>query len=164
MTKTLLITGATGKQGSEVIRAIFDLPQASDYDVFGLSRDISSQACQDLSAKFPKLNLVQGDLHDCEAALEAVGGPIWGVFSVQTPMGGGQTIATEEAYGKGLVDAAIARGVKHFIYTSVERNGDVPTEVPHFVSKHNIELYLKENAGDMSWTILRPTSFMDNSV
>lgn len=53
-----------------------------------------------------------------------------------------------------------------FVYTSVDRQGDKsdsnPTFVPHFASKHEVELYLKEKAeGKMTWTILRPTAFMD---
>jgi len=53
-----------------------------------------------------------------------------------------------------------------FVYTSVDRQGDKsdsnPTYVPHFASKHKIEMYLKEKAdGKMTWTILRPVAFMD---
>ncbi len=53
-----------------------------------------------------------------------------------------------------------------FVYTSVDRHGEKsdtnPKFVPHFASKHYIELYLKEKAeGKMTWTILRPTAFMD---
>ena len=59
--------------------------------------------------------------------------------------------------------------MKHFVYSSVDRGGNEkswtnPTNVPHFISKHNIELHLREKAKDsrMTWTILRPTAFMDN--
>jgi uncharacterized protein YbjT (DUF2867 family) len=67
-----------------------------------------------------------------------------------------------------VVDAALAHDVKHFVYTSVDRGGDAksydnPTNIPHFISKHNIEHHLVENAGSkMTWTILRPVAFMDN--
>jgi len=52
------------------------------------------------------------------------------------------------------------------VYTSVDRQGDKsdsnPTYVPHFASKHKIEMYLKEKAdGKMTWTVLRPVAFMD---
>jgi uncharacterized protein YbjT (DUF2867 family) len=83
-------------------------------------------------------------------------------------MGQGQTVKTEEKQGKDLVDAARKHGVKHFVYSSVDRGGeeksyDNPTPVSHFASKHRIEHYLVENAGDnMGWTILRPAAFMDN--
>jgi uncharacterized protein YbjT (DUF2867 family) len=82
-------------------------------------------------------------------------------------MGKGQTVQTEEAQGKALVDAALKNGVKHFVYTSVDRGGDKsydnPTYVPHFISKHNIEHHLVDSSKgtDMGWTVLRPTAFLE---
>lgn len=82
-----------------------------------------------------------------------------------------KNLAAEEAQGKSLVDKALKQDVKHFVYTSVDRGGDEtswisPTDVPHFRTKHNIELHLREEAaragGGMTWTILRPVAFMDN--
>lgn len=76
--------------------------------------------------------------------------------------------AIEEKQGKALVDSAIKHGVKHFVYSSVDRHGeksiDNPTDIPHFVSKHNIEHHLieKSKSADMTWTILRPVAFMEN--
>ncbi len=76
----------------------------------------------------------------------------------------------EEKQGKALIDASIKNGVEHFVFTSVDRGGpgsseQNPTVIPHFASKHRIEEYLKEKSEDgkkMSYTILRPTAFMDN--
>lgn len=75
----------------------------------------------------------------------------------------------EEAHGKALIDEALKAGVHHFVYTSVDRSGNEkswtnPTPVPHFASKHNIELHLRDKAvgTGMTWTILRPTGFMDS--
>jgi uncharacterized protein YbjT (DUF2867 family) len=87
---------------------------------------------------------------------------------VQAPQGFNTAAGAEEKQGKDLVDAALGNGIEYFVYSSVERGGNEkswtnPTDVPHFISKHNIELYLREKAGDkMTWTILRPTAFMDN--
>lgn len=60
-------------------------------------------------------------------------------------------------------------GVEHFISSSVDRGGnersfDNPTEIPHFISKHNIERYLVDKTKDaeMNYTILRPVAFMEN--
>lgn len=71
--------------------------------------------------------------------------------------------------GKALIDAALAHGnVEHFVYASADRGGDRsasnPTQVPHFISKHNIEQYLIERTKGtkMRYTILRGTAFMDN--
>jgi hypothetical protein len=79
----------------------------------------------------------------------------------------GSSGQSEEAQGKALVDGALAADVKFFVYSSVDRGGDdksyeTPTEIPHFISKHNIEHHLVEKAGDkMKWTILRPVCFTD---
>lgn len=74
----------------------------------------------------------------------------------------------EEAQGKSMVDLAVKHGVKHFVYSSVDRGGERsinnPTNIPHFVSKHNVEHHLINGAKgtDMAWTILRPVAFMEN--
>lgn len=76
----------------------------------------------------------------------------------------------EEQQGKALVDASVENGVKHFVYTSVDRGGSKsdndPTNVPHFISKHNVEQHLFEKTrnGSMDWTVLRPVAFFENLV
>jgi uncharacterized protein YbjT (DUF2867 family) len=68
---------------------------------------------------------------------------------------------------RALIDASILHRVSHFVFTSGDRGGSevsdhTPTKVPNLKAKHDIEVYLKEQAqGRMSWTILRPTTFMD---
>lgn len=75
---------------------------------------------------------------------------------------------SEEKQGKALLDAALANGVKHFVYTSADRGGEKsdndPTDVPHFISKYDIEqhIYEKTKTSDMTWTILRPVAFFEN--
>lgn len=71
--------------------------------------------------------------------------------------------------GKALIDAALLHGnVEHFVFTSVDRGGAKsstnPTPVPHFISKHHVEQYLKEKTQGttMKYTILRPVAFMEN--
>lgn len=86
---------------------------------------------------------------------------MYGVFNVTATL-------KEEEQGNKTVDAALANGVEHFVYTSIDRGGpksdNNPTSVPHFATKHTVELYLKEKAAGwkMNWTILRPTAFFDN--
>ncbi|KAI4716539.1 NAD(P)-binding protein [Aureobasidium sp. EXF-10727] len=174
MSKALLITGATGKQGGATIDALISSPShTTDYTILAVTRNPSSASAQALQTKSPSIKLVAGDLNDVPAvfaAAEAIHKPIHGVFSVQTFMGQGQTVDTEEQQGKALVDEALKRGVSHFVYTSVDRGGekslDNPTTIPHFVSKHNIERYLVDTTKNstMSYTILRPVAFMENWV
>lgn len=86
----------------------------------------------------------------------------------QAPVPGGSKHDAEERQGKELVDTALKYNVKHFVYTSVDRGGDAsfhnPTPIPHFISKHHIEHHLVEQTKGtgMSWTILRPTAFLQN--
>jgi len=169
MTKVVLVTGATGKQGGAVVDSILSSSQASDFTLLGVTRNADSSSAKKLEARGVKI--VQGDLNDVpaifEAAKKVTSEPIWGVFSVQVPMGQGQSVTTEETQGKALVDVALANDVKMFVYSSVDRGGDKsydePTPIPHFISKHRIEHHLVDNAGDkLQWTILRPVAFMEN--
>ena len=69
-----------------------------------------------------------------------------------------------------MIDEAIQQDVKFFVYSSVDRGGDTsydnPTDIPHFISKHNTEHHLveKTKGTEMDWTILRPAAFFDNLV
>lgn len=213
MSKTLLITGATGKQGGSVIDALLAQARSSSaqsnppkYTVLAVTRDVTSAASQRLLAKSSPatgitIKLVQGNLDDIPAlfnsareVLKSTTSPslqIHGVFSVQVSLGPGVTVQGEINQGKSLIDGAIANGVQHFVYSSVERGGDDKswnntTPIPHFQSKHQIEHHLRDvsaiktlggisgggdDGGDimvaaeqrhMDWTILRPVAFMDN--
>ncbi|KAL3480404.1 hypothetical protein BJX99DRAFT_29012 [Aspergillus californicus] len=169
MSKAIIVTGATGKQGGSVVSNL--LSQDADVEILAVTRDVTSAGAQKLQNKSPKVKLVQGDLDKSDdifvSAKKVTSLPIWGVFSVQVPNFNGKH-EIEEGQGKALVDAALKNNVKHFVYTSVERGGDSlsnPTNIPHFISKHNIELYLidKTKGTDMSWTILRPVAFLDGN-
>jgi uncharacterized protein YbjT (DUF2867 family) len=173
--KVLLITGATGNQGGAVIDALLKTPEKSQFTILGVTRDANSAGAKKLQSKSPLIKIIQGSYDDIPAlfksAREVTQQPVWGVFSVQVAMGRGANPAKEEAQGKALIDESIKQDVKYFVQTSVDRGGDEkswtnPTNVPHFASKHNIELHLRDEAaknGDkMQWAILRPTAFMEN--
>lgn len=76
--------------------------------------------------------------------------------------------ALEEKQGKALIDEALKQKVQFFVYSSVDRGGDAsytsPTNVLHFINKHNIEHHLVEQSKntDMRWVILRPAAFYEN--
>ncbi|CAM1506063.1 Fc.00g057040.m01.CDS01 [Cosmosporella sp. VM-42] len=169
MSRVLLITGATGKQGGSVIKAL--ISRNADFKILAVTRDPTSPAAKRLAASSSSISLIQGNLDETDAifniAKKATEAPIWGVFSVQLPAMNKSGPTIEEAQGKALFDAASKHGVKHFVYSSVDRNGEKsienPTNIPHFVSKHHIEQHLIKNAkNSMSWTILRPVAFMEN--
>lgn len=170
--KSILVLGATGKQGKKVIQTILASDFKANFTILALTRNPDSASAKALAAKSTTIKLVKGNLDDTpnvfKAALEASGAaPIWGVFSVQQAVQDGATQESETKQGKAVVDQAIAHNVKIFVYTSVERGGETPeskpTYVPHFISKHDIETHLKATAADakMQYTILRPVAFMD---
>ena len=170
--KRILVTGATGKQGGALIRALS--PTSNDkkstpFELIALTRDTASASAQRLPQQ-NNVKLHQGDLDDVPTIFNQITtkfGPLYGVFSVQTPL----KPHREEAQGKALAEHAVQNGVKHFIYTSADRGGPTrsendPTNIPHFVSKFNIEKRIKEVApggeSPMAWTIIRPVAFMEN--
>ena len=165
--KVLLILGATGKQGKKLVDTLLASPSKKDFTLLALTRNPDSPSAKALAANSDTIKLIKGNLDDVpavfKAALEASNGsPIWGVYSVQQAVQDGATQERETKQGKDMVDGAIANNVQVFVYSSVDRDGEKPTYVPHFASKHDIEAYLKEKAeGKMTWTILRPVAFMD---
>jgi len=162
MSKAILVTGATGKQGGSVIDA---LANNSAFTLLAVTRNTSGGSAQKLASKASNIKLVQGDMDDVPAlfknAAEVAKAPLWGVYSLQISQGKGVTSEGEIRQGNAMIDEAVKTGVKHFVYSSVERGGDEAswnnkTPIPHFQTKWEIEHHLKDNAGQMGWTILRP--------
>jgi uncharacterized protein YbjT (DUF2867 family) len=168
MSQNFLITGATGRQGGGVIAALSAM-EIKPFTIYALTRNVDSPNAQNLVSKYSNLKLVSGTFDNPTAIFSACKVPISGVFAVQLPPGFPPSAGAEEKQGKDLIDAAIAHGVKVYVQTTVDRgsNSDTnPTKVPHFISKFNIEKHLelqvKESEAKTSFTILRPTSFMEN--
>jgi len=170
MPNTILVTGATGKQGSAVIKALLDSPDfsGSDITIFALTRNPDSAGAKALVEKDPKaIKLLKGDLDDCTAIFRDAPEKINSVFCVTIP--DMRTGLKEEAQSKALIDTAIENNVEHFVLTSVDRHGKDSdmndTNVPHFKTKAAIERHLKEKCSTwstLSWTILRPVAFIEN--
>lgn len=167
--RRFLIVGATGKQGGAVVAALLDeranLTSNEQFDILCLTRDAHSPKARSLESK-PGVALIQGDLFHAATLFENAG-PLDGVFCVTAP----GRLGDEERQATALIDASVAHGVPHIVFTSVDRGGEglsekTPTRIPHFASKHRVEEYLKkkasENDGKFTWTILRPVAFMDN--
>ena len=147
--KTILVTGATGKQGGGVWQHL----RQKGFTVRALTRDPEKPAARALEGHGGEV--VRGDLSD-RAGIERVLEDVFGVFSVQTFDHG---VEQEIQEGKNLADAANRQGVEHFIYSSVW-GADQQTGIPHFDSKGKVEEHLRRIG--MSYTILRPVAFMEN--
>jgi uncharacterized protein YbjT (DUF2867 family) len=147
--KTILVTGATGKQGGAVLRHLVN----HGWHVRVICRDpnkSSAQACTDMGVE-----VVKGDLDDRNSVLRAAKGT-YGIYSVQAIEKGPEV---EFRQGKTLADVARECGVKHFVYSSVG-GADRNTGVPYFDSKWQIEQHI--NSLKLPATIFRPVWFMDN--
>ncbi|RFU30945.1 hypothetical protein B7463_g5390, partial [Scytalidium lignicola] len=169
--KSIIVTGATGKQGSATIDALLSqLAENSDLGplrILAVTRDRTSRSAKALADK-PHVSIIEGDISDPNAIFDqatAGGHPVWGVFAVLI------NSDDEEKQGKALVTSSVARGVKHFVYASGDRGGPErsesdPTFVKNLAAKFNIEKHLQKLAAtspqDMTYTILRPVTFFEN--
>lgn len=149
--KTILVFGATGQQGGAVASHLLK----DGWKVRALVRNPKSDQAQALGQR--GIELVQGDLNQPSSLLEAMKG-VYGVFSVQTFMADGGTIA-EMRQGKAVADAAREAGVRHLVYSSVG-GAERKTGIAHFESKWQIEEHIR--ALGLPATILRPVFFMSN--
>ncbi|CVK94821.1 related to nucleoside-diphosphate-sugar epimerases [Fusarium mangiferae] len=174
MSRNILVTGATGKQGGAVVQALLNR-YPSKFTILAVTRNAQSPTALRLAQKSSSVKVVEGDLDNVSSLFKATekvaSGPIWGVFSVQAVVGNGATSETELRQGKGLIDESIKHNVRQFVYSSVDRGGNDyswnnPTNIPHFQVKNQIEKYLRDQTANgknsMGWTILRPVIFFDN--
>ncbi|TNC49439.1 NmrA/HSCARG family protein [Rubellimicrobium rubrum] len=152
MTRILLITGATGAQGGATLREM--IRRKGGWDLRALVRNPAAAKAQALARQ--GVTLAKGDLDD-EGSLRAALRGVYGVHSVQTPMGQGPE--GEERQGKRLATLAAEAGVSHFVYSSVA-GAERDSGVPHFASKWHIENHIRDLG--LPATVLRPAVFMDN--
>lgn len=148
--KTVLVTGATGRQGGAVIRHM--LPKG--WKLRALTRNAGSHAARDLADQ--GVEVVQGDLEDRTSLEQAVRG-VYGVYSVQDFWTVGSKREVQQ--GKNIADVARKAGVEHFVYSSVggaERNSGID----HWESKWEVEKHIRKLG--LPATMLRPAAFMEN--
>lgn len=169
MSRRLLVTGATGKQGGALIAALTSQP-AHPFEIYALTRDKTSPGAQRLTSK-SGVKVIQGNLDNAPAIFAQIPKPVWGLFAVPMMDKGHER---EEVQGKALTSAAAAGGVSHIVFTSTDRGGQSasegnPTSVPHFASKFRVEEDIKRAAAEakkrsheLSYTFLRPVAFFEN--
>jgi uncharacterized protein YbjT (DUF2867 family) len=148
--KIILVAGATGKQGSAVIRHL----QEKGWKIRALTRNSNSKAAQGMTSK--GIDVIQGNMNDLQS-LEKAMDNAYGVFSVQDFWIVG--VKEEIQQGKNMADTAKKAGVQHFIYSSAA-GADRESGVDHFESKFVIEEYIRNIS--LQATILRPVGFMEN--
>lgn len=150
-TRTILVTGITGKQGGAVARLLL----SKGHKVRGLTRNAESPAAKALAGL--GVTFATGSLEDRAAVDRAVAG-VDSVFSMTTPFEAG--METETKQGVTVADAAKAAGV-HLVYTSVG-SADKATGIPHFDSKWAVEKHIA--AIGAKATVIAPVYFMENAI
>ncbi|ORY30365.1 hypothetical protein BCR39DRAFT_529465 [Naematelia encephala] len=156
MAKTILVTGATGKQGSGVVRALSAISKNDgSFKILALTRNPSSDAAKALTT-LPGVQVIQGDLDDPEPIFSAH--KLDGVFSVQ------DYAAKDEAkQGIAIVDLSVKYKIGQLVYTGVDFAGQENTPLHHFETKRKIEARIHSVPPDaLSWTIIRPVGFYEN--
>lgn len=167
MPASVLVTGATGKQGGATARALL----AAGIPVRALVRDPAADRAKAVEALGAEL--VRGDLHDRDSVRRAAEG-VRAVFSVQMPAfsAAGPDFDGELTQGLNLIEAALDAGVQQFVHTSVSGAGQ-HTETPGWAdgrwplleSAMNTKTALQDRlraAGFPRWTLLKPAFFMEN--
>jgi uncharacterized protein YbjT (DUF2867 family) len=148
--KTVLVIGATGRQGGAVIRHM--LPKG--WKLRALTRKTNDTMAQSLTSR--GIEVVRGDLED-PASLERAARDVYGVYSVQDFWAVGAKREVQQ--GKNMADAAKKAGVEHFVYSScggVERKSGID----HWESKWEVENYIRQLG--LPATMIRPVAFMEN--
>ena len=147
--KTVLITGATGRQGGAVVRHM--LPKG--WELRALTRHPAGHEAQSLASQ--GVEVVQGDLEDPASITRAAEG-VYGIYSVQDFWAVGAKREVQQ--GKNVAEAAKRANVKHVVYSSVggaERN----TGIPHWESKWEVENIIRGLG--LPATMIRPAAFME---
>jgi len=131
--RTILVTGSTGAQGGSVARYLLE---NGTFNVRCLVRNLSSPKSLELFDQGAQL--IKGDLDDVESLVHAMDG-CYGVFGLTNFWGPNVGYEGEIKHGKNLGDACKRANIHHLVYSSLDRNSDVP----HFESKVIAEDYMK---------------------
>jgi uncharacterized protein YbjT (DUF2867 family) len=143
--KTVLVLGATGRQGGATARHLL----SKGWRVRAFARDRNKPAAQALHQAGAEV--VQGD-YDDRASLEAAMQGVYGVFSVQASV-------DEVRQGQTIADVARTASIQHLVYSSVQSAEDL-ARVGGDANKWQIEQYIRTLG--VPATILRPCLFMDD--
>jgi uncharacterized protein YbjT (DUF2867 family) len=147
---SVLVCGATGKQGGTLARRLLE----KGHSVRAFVRRPDSSAAKELERLGAEL--AEGDFEDPTTIRNAARG-MDAVFVVATPFEAGMD--TEIRHGTAAADAAKDAGVSHLVYSSVA-GADQDTGIPHFDSKREVEKHI-EGLG-VPYTIVAPVYFMEN--
>lgn len=168
--KLIAVVGATGAQGSGLVRAIMNDPN-SDFTVRAITRDVNSDKAKELVKLGAEV--VAADVNDLESLKKAFEGAygaycvtfFWEHFSPEK----------EQAHAKNMAQAAKDTGIKHIIWSTLDdtrkwvplSDDRMPTlmgkyKVPHFDAKGEANAYFTDL--DLPVTLLNTVFYWDNMI
>jgi uncharacterized protein YbjT (DUF2867 family) len=151
--RTVLVAGATGKQGGVTARRL----RADGWAVRAMVRTPDAESARALAAAGAEL--VTADLDDPETLASVVAGA-YGVFTAPPVAYGPTGLDPDKEFtrGRALVDTAAAAGVAHVVFSGVATLSGQPANVGD--GKTRIEAHLRGSG--LATTVLRPVRFMSN--
>lgn len=150
MDKSILVIGATGKQGNAVVKQLLE----DGWKVRAFTRNKNNDKLTSIDNE--NLDIFEGDLSNEDSLKQAMEGQ-YGVYSVQPIIV--DNVEEELRQGKMIIHIAEQQGVDYMVYSTAggvnrDRTG------PHFEALAEIENELK--ASTLNYTIIKPSFFMDN--
>ncbi|WP_210125498.1 NmrA/HSCARG family protein [Staphylococcus sp. GDY8P85P] len=150
MSKSILVIGATGKQGNAVVKQLLK----DDWKVRAFTRNQHNETLTSIDSD--NLEIFEGDLSHQDSLSKAMEGQ-YGVYSVQPIIV--DNVEEELRQGKMIIQTAEQQGIEYVVYSTAggvnrDRTG------PHFEALAEIENELKASA--LNYTIIKPSFFMDN--
>jgi uncharacterized protein YbjT (DUF2867 family) len=149
MTTTVLLIGARGYVGSQVLNAVLE---KGKYEVKALIREGSKLSKDNVA-------IIRGDMMDKESLVAACQGVDVVINTANGYMSGHPEIDREGA--NNVVDAVKSTGVKRYIYCSI-LTADKADTVEHFHDKKLAEDYMAQQ--DVPYIALRPGAFLDQAT
>jgi uncharacterized protein YbjT (DUF2867 family) len=161
--KIIAVVGATGAQGSGLVRAILNDPSGG-FAVRALTRDTSSEKAQELAKLGAEV--VAADVDDAESLRKAFQGA-YGAFCV-TFFWAHFSPEKELAQARAMATAAQQTGLKHVIWSTLEDTRKwVPLSddrMPTLMGKYKVPHFDAKGEADQSFTALGvPTTFLHTS-
>ncbi|TVY90085.1 NmrA-like family domain-containing protein [Lachnellula willkommii] len=165
MSKTLVVFGATGQQGSSVITNVLNDPHLSQtYKISAITRTLDSPKASALQEQ-QNVEVIQCDVSN-RASLEAALTGAHTVFAMTTVSFSPVDADTDLEYetGKAIADVAVQKGAQYIIFSTLPPissiSGGKYTKVTPFDDKARIEQYIRGLPIKSAFTSLG--SFMQN--
>jgi NmrA-like family len=161
--KLLVVVGASGVQGTSVIRGVLTSPSlSSQFSIRGISRDTVAAAAK--THLRDSITWSKANINDSNSLIKAFEGAhtVFGVTDFWQVL----NAEGEAEMGKRIVEAAKTAGVKHLIWStqlsaSKISNGKYP-HAEHLDGKYAVSQYLEQTKGDMASTHLCLPVYMSN--